>query len=310
MGDPSPATGYATIRLEREDGIATIELHRPDRLNAFTEEMLEELVDAFDTTDADDDVRAVVVTGSGRAFCAGADLGGGDATFERGAEPFDMERHADGGGVLARRIFDSAKPVIGAVNGPAVGIGVTMTLPMDVRLAADNARFGFVFARRGLVPEACSTFFLPRVVGISQAAEWVFSGRIFDAREALAGGLVRSVHPPGELLGAARALAAEFAEGKSAVAVALARRMLWQMLADGDPAAAHELDSEALHFLGSSGDVREGVASFLEKRDAAFPLRVSQDMPDFYARWQEERGGLRRGAADGARSYERLRRDP
>jgi len=309
MGDPSPATGYATIRLERADGIATIELHRPDRLNAFTEQMLEELVDAFDRTDADDDVRAVVVTGSGRAFCAGADLEGGGQTFERDAEPFDMERHADGGGVLARRIFDSAKPVIGAVNGAAVGIGVTMTLPMDVRLAADTARFGFVFARRGLVPEACSTFFLPRVVGIARAAEWVFSGRIFDAEEALAGGLVRSVHPPGELLGAARSLAAEFAEGKSAIAVALARRMLWQMLADGDPASAHELDSEALHFLGSSDDVREGVTSFLEKRDAAFPLRVSRDMPPFYARWQEERGGLRPApGADGTRSYDRLRR--
>src|SRR3954454_12674966 len=308
MADPSQATGYATIRLEREDGVATIELHRPDRLNAFTEEMLEELVDAFDRTDADDDVRAVVVTGSGRAFCAGADLQGGDATFERDAEPFDMERHADGGGVLARRIFDSAKPVIGAINGAAVGIGVTMTLPMDVRLAADDARFGFVFARRGLVPEACSSFFLPRVVGISRAAEWVFSGRIFDAREALAGGLVRSVHPPDELLSVARALAAEFGEGKSAVAVALARRMLWQMLGDGDPATANELESEALHFLGASDDAQEGVTSFLEKRDAVFPMRVSRDMPGFYARWQAERGGLRpEPASSAARSYDRLR---
>src|SRR3954447_21238122 len=300
MGDPSPATGYATIRLEREDGVATIELHRPDRLNAFTEEMLEELVDAFDRTDADDDVRAVVVTGSGRAFCAGADLEAGGATFERGDEPFDMERHADGGGVLARRIFDSAKPVIGAVNGPAVGIGVTMTLPMDVRLAAENARFRFVFARRGIVPEACSSFFLPRVVGIARAAEWVFSGRIFDAQEALASGLVRSIHAGDELLPAARALAAEFRDGTSAVAVALARRMMWQMLAEGTPLAAHELESEALHFLGSSDDVREGVASFLEKRDAHFPLRVSRDMPEFYARWQAERGGLLPQAPAGA----------
>src|SRR4051794_1457278 len=301
MGDPSPATGYATIRLELDDGIATIELHRPDRLNAFTEEMLEELVDALDRSDADDDVRAVVMTGSGRAFCAGADLEAGGATFERGAERFSMDHDADGGGVLARRMFDSAKPIIGAINGAAVGIGATMTLPMDVRLAADTARFGFVFARRGLVPEACSSFFLPRVVGIAQAAEWVFSGRIFDAREALAGGLVRSVHPADELLPAARALAAEFAEGKSAVAIAIARRMLWQMLAGGDPATAHDVDSEALHFLGGSDDVREGVTAFLEKRDAAFPLRVSSDMPPFYARWQSERGGLLPGGA--ARSY-------
>jgi enoyl-CoA hydratase/carnithine racemase len=306
MGSLSDGTAYETISLDRDGAIATITLDRPDRLNAFTEAMLEELVDAFDRTDADDDVRAVIVTGRGRAFCAGADLGAGDATFERAAEAFTMERHADGGGVLARRIFDSAKPVIGAINGPAVGIGITMTLPMDVRLAADSARFGFVFARRGLVPEACSSFFLPRVVGIAQAAEWVFSGRIFDADEALAGGLVRSVHPAEELLPAARALADEFAEGKSAVAVAIARRMLWQMLAGGDPAAAHQADSEALHFLGGSADVREGVTAFLEKRDAVFPLRVSQDLPPFFARWQAERGGLAPAGDPKAPSYDRV----
>src|SRR3954470_2106498 len=200
MGDLSPATGYATIRLEREDGIATIELHRPDRLNAFTEQMLEELVDAFDRTDADDDVRAVVVTGSGRAFCAGADLQGGDATFERDAEPFDMDRHADGGGVLARRMFDSAKPVIGAINGAAVGIGATMTLPMDVRLASDSARIGFVFTRRGIVPDGCASWFLPRTVGISRAMEWIATGRVVSSQEALEAGLVRTVHPGEHLL--------------------------------------------------------------------------------------------------------------
>ena len=184
-----------------------------------------------------------------------------------------MDRHPDGGGVLTRRIFDSAKPVIGAINGAAVGIGITMTLPMDIRLAADSARFGFVFARRGLVPEAASSFFLPRLVGISRAAEWVYTARIFGADEALAGGLVRSLHPPDELLPAARALAMQMAEGTSAVAIALARRMLWQMLADGAPAKAHEVDSEALHFLGSSADVREGVASFLEKREPRYTGR-------------------------------------
>jgi enoyl-CoA hydratase/carnithine racemase len=283
MGD---APDFNTILFERDDGVATITLNRPERLNAFTEEMLEELLAALDLTDSDDDVRAVVFTGSGRAFCAGADLGRGGDTFKRDAEPFSLERHADGGGRLALRLFDSAKPLIAAVNGPAVGVGVTMTLPMDVRLAADSARFGFVFARRGIVPEACSSFFLPRVVGISQAAEWVFSGRVFDAQEALAGGLVRSVHPADELLPAARALGAEFRDGTSAVAVAIARRMLWRMLADGSPLKAHGLDSEALHFLGASEDVQEGVVSFLEKREPSFPMRVSRDMPDFYERWR------------------------
>jgi enoyl-CoA hydratase/carnithine racemase len=290
---PMPGSrDFQTILLERGDGIATITLHRPDRMNAFTQQMLDDLLQALDIADADDDVRAVIVTGSGRAFCAGADLGRGGDTFSRDTEPFSMERHADGGGTLSRRLLDSAKPVIAAVNGPAVGIGATMTLPMDIRLAADTARFGFVFTRRGIVPEACSTFFLPRVVGIAQAAEWVFSGRVFGADEALRAGLVRSVHPAEELLAAARSLAAQFARGTSAVAVAMARRMLWRMLADGTPERAHELDSEALHFLGSSADVREGVESFLEKREPSFPLRVSQDMPDFYERWRAERVGL------------------
>jgi enoyl-CoA hydratase/carnithine racemase len=285
MGD---RPDFKTILLEREDGVATLTLNRPDRLNAFTEEMLEELLEALDLTDADDDVRAVIFTGSGRAFCAGADLGKGGETFKQGDEPFSLEQHRDGGGRLTLRLFDSAKPVIAAVNGPSVGVGVTMTLPMDVRLAADSARFGFVFAKRGIVPEAASSFFLPRVVGIAQAAEWVFSGRVFDAQEALAGGLVRSVHPADELLSAARALAEDFRDGTAPVAVAIARRMLWRMLADGSPAKAHEIDSEALHFLGASDDVHEGVVSFLEKREPDFPLRVSRDMPDFYERWRTE----------------------
>ena len=302
------AGSYETIRLASANSVATITLDRPDRLNAFTERMLDELVDAFDRTDDDDDVRAVVVTGSGRAFCAGADLEGGGDIFARAGEPFSMERHPDGGGVLTRRIFDSAKPVIAAINGPAVGIGITMTLAMDVRMAADTARFGFVFLKRGLVPEAASTFFLPRLVGISRAAEWVYTGRIFGAEEALSGGLIRSVHPGGDLLDAVRALAAEMADGTSPVATAIARRMLWQMLAHGDPARAHEADSEALHFLGPSAEVREGVASFLEKRPAAFPLAVSRDMPPFFARWQSERGGLGPPPGDGSGpSYDRVR---
>ena len=308
MGQDPETAGYQTIRLERADGIATITLDRPERLNAFTELMLDELVDAFDRTDAEDDVRAVVVTGQGRAFCAGADLTMTDSMFDRGSAPFRMERHADGGGVLARRIFDSTKPVIAAINGVAVGIGITMTLPMDVRLAADSARFGFVFVKRGLVPEAASSFFLTRLVGASQAAEWIYTGRVFNAQEALSGGLVRSVHTPNELLDAARALASEMARGTSAVAVAIARRMLWQMLASGDPVTAHETDSEAIQFLVSSEDFREGVASFLEKRDASFPMRVSRDMPAFFGRWLAERGGLAPSSGDGESDvYDRLR---
>jgi enoyl-CoA hydratase/carnithine racemase len=293
-------SAYETIDLTVEAGIATITLDREERLNAFTPQMLVDFVDALDRTDADDEVKAVIVTGRGRAFCAGADLAGG-------GEIFTMPEHADDGGTLALRIFDSAKPIIAAINGPAVGIGITITLPMDVRLVADTARIGFVFAKRGLVPEAASSFFLPRVVGISKACEWVFTGRIFDAQEALEAGLVRSVHPAGEVLGAARELALEMSQGTSRVAVALARRMLWQMLADGTPAAAHRLDSEALFFLGASDDMKEGVASFLEKREASYPMKASE-LPPFYARWGSERGGFdpARAAAEGD-TYRRLR---
>lgn len=253
--------------------------------------MQEDLVAAFDRTDADPEVRCVIVTGRGRAFCAGADLGEGKRTFDRGRGEFRMPENADSGGILARRIFASAKPVIGAINGPAVGIGITMTLPMDLRLVADTAKIGFVFAKRGLVPEACSSFFLPRIVGIGTACEWVFSGRVFGPQDALDAGLVRSVHAADELLPAAREVALEMADGTSRVAVALARRMLWQMLGAGTPALAHELDSEALHFLGASADVEEGVSAFIEKREAHYPMRVSEDLPDFYERWGAERGG-------------------
>jgi enoyl-CoA hydratase/carnithine racemase len=296
----SETSTYETIRLEPAvDGVATLYLDRPEKLNALTTLMVEEMCDAIDRTDADDEVGAVVVTGSGRAFCAGADLGEGGAIFDHGVEPFSMERNPDGGGVLARRFFDSYKPLIAAINGPAVGIGATMTLPMDVRMAAEDARIGFVFTRRGLVPEASSSFFLPRIVGISQAAEWVYTGRIFDAAEAERAGLVRSLHPKEELLGAARALGAEMAAGSSRVAVALSRRMLWQMLTGaGNPVLAHEIDSEALHTMGTSDDMREGVAAFLEKREANYPMRVSTDMPDFFARWGEERGAF--GGLDSA----------
>jgi len=277
---------YHTLATHLEDRTLTLTLNRPERLNAFTTEMQRELIAAFDEIDANDDVRAVIVTGAGRAFCAGADLGGGGSTFDAGdQEPNDA--HRDGGGQVALRIFECKKPVIAAINGPAVGVGITMTLPMDVRLASSAARIGFVFARRGIVPEAASSWFLPRVVGISQAMEWVATGRIFSAEEALAGRLVSRVLPPEDLLPAARALAKEIAENTSAVSVALSRQMLWRMLGADHPMEAHRLDSRAIFAMGRSPDAYEGVSSFLQKRSPHFPMQVSRDMPPFFPWWKE-----------------------
>jgi enoyl-CoA hydratase/carnithine racemase len=272
---------FETIRYEVADRVLTITLHRPERLNAFTETMRTELIDAFERADGDDEVRAVIVTGAGRGFCAGMDLGGGGGTFDYG-EHADGEIPRDGGGRVVLRIFECTKPVIAAINGPAVGVGITMTLPMDIRLAAESARMGFVFTRRGIVPEACSSWFLPRLVGISQAMEWVASGRVFDAQEALAGGLVRSVHPDGELLDAAHALAQEIAQHTAPVSVALARRLLWNMLGAEHPMEAHRADSRAMFARGRSEDAREGVTSFLEKRDPRFSDRVSDGLPELF----------------------------
>lgn len=275
-------TDFSQIAYEVDGHVATITLDRPEKLNAFTETMGGELIAAFDRTDADPDVRAVIVTGRGRAFCAGADLSGaGGQTFAGGGEA-----HRDGGGLVVLRIFRSTKPVIAAINGPAVGVGATMTLPMDIRLASDAARIGFVFARRGITPEAASSWFLPRAVGISRALEWTMTGRILPAAEALDGGLVRSVHPADELLGAARALAAEIAEA-APVSVALTRQMLWRMLGADDPMEAHIVDSKAIASRGASADAVEGVTSFLDKRPADFPLRVPKDLPEFYPWWEE-----------------------
>jgi len=281
---------YTQIAYDVADHIATITLNRPEQLNAFTGTMMNEMIDAFDRIDADDDVRAVIVTGAGRGFCAGADLSSGGETFSRGGSDVvaDSGVPRDGGGLLTLRIFACKKPVIGAINGPAVGVGVTMTLPMDIRLASENARFGFVFARRGIVPEACSSYFLPRVVGISQAAEWCYTGRVFPASEALAGRLVRSLHAPDELLPAARALAAEIAENASPVSVALTRQMLWRMLGADHPMDAHRVDSRGILERGRSADSREGVMSFLEKRPAEFPLSVSVDLPDIFPDWVDK----------------------
>ena len=280
---------FGEILYAVEDGIATITLNRPEKLNAFTNTMRLELIEAFDRVDADDAVRAVIVTGAGRAFCAGADLSGGSKTFDyaaRGALGAEEQRR-DGGGTLSLRIFDCKKPVIAAVNGPAVGVGATMQLPMDIRLAAEGARFGFVFTRRGVVPEACSSWFLPRLVGIQQALDWVLSGRVFDAEEARAGGLVKAVLPLEELLPAARGIAREIADNTSAVSVALARQMLWRMLGADHPMEAHKIDSRGIQAMGAAADAYEGVASFLEKRKPRFTLKPSRDMPRFFPWWTE-----------------------
>ena len=289
-------TEFETIRTAVEDGVLTITLHRPDRMNAFTPVMMKELIAAFDEADADDSIRAVIMTGEGRAYCAGADLGSGGSTFDYAKRPDRLEQGSpiredgsvdyshpgvrDGGGRLTLRIFNCRKPVIGAINGAAVGIGATMTQPMDFRLASETARFGFVFARRGIVPEAASSWFLPRLVGISQALDWCYSGRVFGAEEALKGGLVRSVHAPDDLLPAARHIARELTAESAPVSIALTRQMMWRMLGAEHPMIAHRLDSRGIWSRGQSDDAREGVSAFLEKRPATYPNRVSTDFPD------------------------------
>ncbi|MFI7421363.1 enoyl-CoA hydratase-related protein [Nonomuraea sp. NPDC049684] len=279
---------FSEIEYHVADRVATITLSRPERLNAFTLTMRAELISAFDLADADDDVRAVVVTGAGRAFCAGADLGGGGGTFGHRAEAELVEgAPRDGGGTVALRIAASLKPVIAAINGPAVGVGVTMTLPMDVRLAAESARFGFVFARRGIVTEAASSWFLPRVVGISRAMEWAVTGRIFPAAEALEGRLVSRVLPDEELLPAAYALGREIADNTSAVSVAAVRRLMWSGLSAASPWEAHAADSRLMAELGGAADTVEGVTAFLEKRPADFPMKVSTDLPPGVPTWPD-----------------------
>ena len=282
---------YEQILYRVEDRVLTLTLNRPEKLNAFTTRMMYELLDALERADADDAVRAVIVTGAGRAFCAGADLASGGGAFDHtaGAKPQAIEEHRDGGGLVTLRLYESKKPVIAAINGPAVGVGITMTLPMDVRIASSAARIGFVFARRGIVPEACSSWFLPRVVGIARAAEWVMTGRIFPADEALAAGLVSRVVAPDALLDTARALAREIADSTSAVSVALARQLLWRMLGADHPMEAHRVDSRAIYWMGKSADAHEGVTAFLEKRPPRFTLRPSTDMPEFYPWWPERK---------------------
>jgi enoyl-CoA hydratase/carnithine racemase len=276
---------FEQITTEVADSVLRITLNRPERLNAWTAQMGQELRTAFDRADDDDEVRAIVVTGAGRGFCAGADLASGGETFDyRKRESTGPPR--DNGGELTLRIFESTKPVIAAINGPAVGVGATMTLPMDVRLAADDARMGFVFARRGIIPEACSSWFLPRVVGISRAMEWVSTGRVFSAQEGLEGGLLRSLHPKEDLLDAAHALAREIAENTAPVSVALARQLMWRMLGAEHPMLAHRADSRGMASRGESADAVEGITAFLEKRPAKFPNRVSDGLPEVMPGWQ------------------------
>ncbi|MGB5756779.1 MAG: crotonase/enoyl-CoA hydratase family protein [Acidimicrobiales bacterium] len=278
---------YETLVYDVDHHVATITLNRPERLNAFNRQMGDELLDLFDRIDADDDVRAVIMTGAGRGFCAGADLGSGGDTFDAGARGRDPDKvNRDGGGLVSLRIFQLTKPIIAAINGPAVGVGITMTLPMDVRLAAESAKIGFVFARRGIVPEAASSWFLPRVVGISQAARWCYSGRVFDASEAERGGLVETV-PDDELLTRANEIATEIAVHAAPVSVALTRQMLWRGLTFDHPMHAHRADSRAIQALGRRPDAREGVTSFLEKRDPQWSMKPSQDTPDVFPFWDE-----------------------
>jgi len=285
-------TDYTQILVDKTDGIATITLNRPEKMNAYTRVMGAEIMAAMDDIDADDDVRAVIFTGAGeRAFCAGADLTpeGGGQVFSDDAEVESLsdERVRDGGGRLTLRLFESKKPLIAACNGVAVGVGSTMQLAMDIRLAASHARYGFVFARRGIVPEAASSWFLPRLVGISQALEWCYSGRVFDAEEAKAGGLVRSIHAPDDLIVDARTIAREIADNTSAVSVAMTRAMMWRLMNTDHPMEAHKIDSRSIYRLSRGADAQEGIASFLEKRAPDYPGKVSTDMPDFYPWWEE-----------------------
>jgi enoyl-CoA hydratase/carnithine racemase len=296
---------YTEITYAVEDGIALLTLNRPEKMNAFTGTMMTEMIDAFDAANKDDAVRAIIVTGAGRAFCAGADLSAGAKTFDyesrddrpqnagastaSGEVDWSAESVRDGGGRLTLKIFESLKPVIGAINGAAVGIGVTMQLPMDIRIASESARFGFVFARRGIVPEACSSYFLPRIVGISTAAEWCFTGRIFDAKEAKERGLVTHLVKGEDLLSEARKLAREIIDNTAPVSVALTRQMLWRMLGADHPMEAHKLDSRGVFARGRQADAKEGVVSFLEKRQPVYPNKVSSDMPSYFPWWEERK---------------------
>ena len=276
---------YKELLTSQHGDTYVVSLNRPKKLNAFTKTMQDELIKVFDYTDENDDVKSVVITGQGRAYCAGADLVDGPNTFnysEQGNR-LSNDDHRDGGGLVALRIFRSKKPVIGAINGDAVGVGATMTLPMDVRIASKSARFGFVFSRRGAVPEACSSWFLPRIVGISKALDWCYTGKVFNSQEALQHGLVSEVVPDDKLIDRALEIGSSYSSKTSAISVSLARQMMWNMLAATHPEEAHILDSMAMERMGKSPDIKEGIASFLEKRAPSFSMKVSKDLPDLSA---------------------------
>jgi enoyl-CoA hydratase/carnithine racemase len=277
---------YTQIKYEVSDRILTITLDRPEKLNAFTDEFtLPELIDALNRADEDDNIRAIIVTGAGRAFCAGADLSGGN-TFD--SEVDNIEKHRDGGGMLALRMYEMKKPMIAAINGVAVGVGITMTLPMDIRLASETAKMGFFFAKRGIVVDACSSWILPRIVGVSQAAYWTYTAKLFTAQEALQGRLIQEVLPPDKLMDRAREIAREIADNTSSISVAMIKRLLWTMLGANHPMEAHKIESKLFYWLGKQADSKEGVNSFLEKRPPVFPMKVSRDLPPFYP-WAKER---------------------
>lgn len=300
MSAPQKQPQFETLLYDVAEGILTLTLNRPDRLNAFTDVMAEELISAMDAADADDAVKVIIVTGAGRAFCAGADLGKGADTFnydsrqgsgqgnghdDNASSELDWEAVRDTGGMVTLRMFQSLKPMIAAINGPAVGVGATMTLPMDIRIASRDTRMGFVFCRRGIVPDGAASWLLPKVVGLPQSLEWVLSGRVFDAEEGQRGGLLRSLHDGDALMAEARRLAREIADNTSAVSVALSRQMLWRMAGEAHPQRAHEIESQAIYWTGRSADAKEGVMSFIEKRPAKFTLSPVRDMPPGYPWW-------------------------
>jgi len=279
---------YEHIRYRLDNRVACLTLHRPDAMNAFTTRMMHEVLDVLARVNRDDEVRAVVVTGAGKAFCAGADLSSGGSTFDASAgdDTVGLGDHRDGGGRVSLAIFECRKPVIAAINGAAVGVGITMTLPMDVRIVAEDAKCGFVFARRGIVPEACSSWFLPRIVGIAKASELCLTGRVFRARDEASSGLFNAVVPTEEVLPRALAIAREIADNTSAVSVALSRALLWHGLGEKDPQSAHLIDSKCIHWAGRHPDAYEGVQSFLEKRPPRFSMSAWSDMPEFYPWWK------------------------
>jgi len=276
---------YEQIKYETAERILTITLNRPDHLNAYTEFMRDEIIDALDRAEADDNIRVIIVTGQGRAFCAGMDLGERGDSFNY--QDVSQDEHRDGGGILALRIFKLTKPIIAAINGPAVGIGLTMTLPMDIRIAADTARMGIVFVRRGVVVDACSSWFLPRIVGMGQALEWALSGRVFTAQEAFAGGLLNKLVAPEEVIPTARAIALEIAQNTAPVSVALTRQLIWTMVGTSHPMEAHRIESKCFHWIGQQPDVQEGINAFLEKRPPNYTMSPKNDMPGFFP-WVEE----------------------